>query len=70
MPPCRAPVAWLLHLDGIASPRERSKAPRGSLEPTERRPRPAQLVLEVVNQLQKMFNPDMHMIKKRIEDLI
>ncbi len=31
---------------------------------------PVQLVLEVVGQLQKMFNPDVKMVKKRIEDLI
>ncbi len=30
----------------------------------------AQLVVEVVNQLQKMFQPDIRLIKKRIEDLI
>ena len=30
----------------------------------------AQLILEVVGQLQRMFNPDLRMIKKRIEDLI
>lgn len=29
-----------------------------------------QLILEVVGQLQRMFNPDLRMIKKRIEDLI
>ncbi len=29
-----------------------------------------QLVVEVVNQLQKMFQPDIRLIKKRIEDLI
>jgi cullin 1 len=28
------------------------------------------LILEVVGQLQRMFNPDLRMIKKRIEDLI
>ena len=42
----------------------------GPWSPGATEPRPAQLVLEVVNQLQKMFNPDMRMIKKRIEDLI
>ena len=31
---------------------------------------PMQLILEVVGQLQRMFNPDLRMIKKRIEDLI
>lgn len=30
----------------------------------------AQLVLEVVQQLQRMFQPDIKIIKKRIEDLI
>ncbi len=30
----------------------------------------AQLVLEVVQQLQRMFQPDIRIIKKRIEDLI
>ena len=30
----------------------------------------AQLVLEVVQQLQRMFQPDFRLIKKRIEDLI
>ena len=29
-----------------------------------------QLVLEVVQQLQRMFQPDIKQIKKRIEDLI
>ncbi len=29
-----------------------------------------QLVLEVVQQLQRMFQPDIRIIKKRIEDLI
>jgi cullin 1 len=34
-------------------------------------PRPcAQLVLEVVSQLQRSFQPDIRLIKKRIEDLI
>ena len=32
--------------------------------------RSSQLILEVVGQLQRMFNPDLRMIKKRIEDLI
>jgi hypothetical protein len=30
----------------------------------------AQLMLEVVGQLQRMFQPDFRLIKKRIEDLI
>lgn len=30
----------------------------------------AQLVLEVVGQLQRSFQPDLRLIKKRIEDLI
>ena len=30
----------------------------------------SQLVLEVVQQLQRMFQPDIKQIKKRIEDLI
>ena len=30
----------------------------------------AQLVLEVVQQLQRSFQPDIRLIKKRIEDLI
>ncbi len=51
-------------------PCSRARHGRALAAALTRAARRAQLMLEVVGQLQRMFQPDFRLIKKRIEDLI